>query len=715
MADAKVSVRNLVISFRTVSGKVQAVRDISFDLPKGKTLAIVGESGSGKSVTAKAIMGILAGNSIVEGGEIIYDGKDLLKIKEDDFHKIRGNKISMVFQDPMSSLNPIIKIGRQLTEAMILKGRSKQRECRREFKTKLDIITSSLKSNLSVEEFAEKNQVIEDFKKFENLHAKLENNYLLAKQNVVDFLLDSKDILFEIKEKSFTDSKHRLKSLVKLAKGTIDEFVADDSEFVMNTANELKKNIGKSCRSKDFGTVVELINKLDDYLTAVKEKEDADLFALAYHITFVSPEYNKENIEVLNKKTEAEVAPFLSKLGTIFAEAARYYFVEKAEKRDLVSSRIEELRGLFEKEKLIRSELKEAYKELSKLQGDSINYLELQKDSTEFTFSSALLTQIKKYFHGVKNNSKEEKRYAKEMKKINGIIAKGKVPTWIPNPPAVTNLDLTKTNMAKIFDNLLARNAELKNGFNSIAFDKFATDLVDFLKECTAGMYHEVTKNMAKNEAIKIMKEVGIPEPRKRYYQYPFEFSGGMRQRIVIAIALVANPDVLICDEPTTALDVTIQANILELIQKLQRERNLSIIFITHDLGVVANIADEVAVMYAGKIVEKGTVDDIFYDPKHPYTWALLSSMPDLETNERLESIPGTPPNMIYPPKGDAFAARNKYALRIDFEEQPPLFKVSDTHYASTWLLHPDAPKVEMPKIVSERIERMKRMTKDGK
>ena len=225
-----------------------------------------------------------------------------------------------------------------------------------------------------------------------------------------------------------------------------------------------------------------------------------------------------------------------------------------------------------------------------------------------------------------------------------------------------------------------------------------------------------MTKKIAKAKAIKLMEEVGIPEPAIRFNQYPFEFSGGMRQRIVIAIALSANPDILICDEPTTALDVTIQSQILELINVIKKERNLSVIFITHNLGVVANMADRIAVMYAGKIVEYGTSEEVFYDPRHPYTWALLSSMPDLHTRDRLDSIPGTPPNMIYPPKGDAFAARNKYALKIDFEMQPPLFKVSDTHYAATWLLHPDAPKVELPKIITDRIERLKKeMEKDGR
>ena len=338
-------VKNLKVSFRTSGGKVQAVRDISFQLHAGKTLAIVGESGSGKSVTSKAIMGILAGNALVEGGEILYDGKNLLSLSEEKLCEIRGSEIAMVFQDPLSSLNPIVKIGKQITEAMLLKNKTRP-------------------------------------------------------------------------------------------KGA-----------------------------------------------------------------------------------------------------------EKA-----------------------------------------------------------------------------------------------------------------------------------------------------------------VTRAEAKKKAIRLMNEVGIRDPQTRYGQYPFEFSGGMRQRIVIAMALASDPQILICDEPTTALDVTIQGQILELINKLKQERKLSVLFITHDLGVVANMADEVAVMYAGKIVEYGTVEDIFYDPRHPYTWALLSSMPDLDTKGTLDAIPGTPPNMTDPPVGDAFAYRNKYAMAIDFEKEPPMFQISDTHWAATWLLHPDAPKVELPKAVADRI-----------
>ncbi|MDY3920179.1 MAG: ABC transporter ATP-binding protein [Candidatus Limivivens sp.] len=234
--------------------------------------------------------------------------------------------------------------------------------------------------------------------------------------------------------------------------------------------------------------------------------------------------------------------------------------------------------------------------------------------------------------------------------------------------------------------------------------------LLTHLEEKEKETKEKITKQEAYDRAIQIMSDVGIKEPEKRFNQYPHEFSGGMRQRIVIAIAIAANPEILLCDEPTTALDVTIQAQILELINEIKKKRDLSVLFITHDLGVVANMADKVAVMYAGKIVEYGTADDIFYDPRHPYTWALLSSMPSLDTKDKLEAIPGTPPNMIYPPKGDAFADRNRYAMKIDFEKEPPFFKVSDTHYAATWLLHPDAPKIEKPKSVTERIEAMKEM-----
>lgn len=459
--DIVLSVRNLAISFHSDEGMVHAVRGVSFDLHKGETLCIVGESGSGKSVTNKTIMGILPKNARIESGSVIYEGEDLTKIAEDEFHKIRGTKIGMIFQDPLSSLNPIMKIGKQITEVMITNG------------------------------------------------------------------------------------------------------------------NHLKKEY-EDLISKEF----------------IRYKNDQRLLSL-----------EKEKLTHLKKSkaTKEEIA-----------EEKKKYLEKKAE-----------FKGILAKDK---KELRLKKKEASKI----------------------VRTHKKDIDH---------RHYA--------------------------NLKAIKEN----------------------PFTEFSAFYASFIKEHRRYLSEiRVTHKEAKKRALQIMAEVGIPNPERRFNQYPFEFSGGMRQRIVIAIALTANPDVLICDEPTTALDVTIQAQILELINRLKKARNMSIIFITHDLGVVANMADRVAVMYAGKIVEYGTANDVFYSPAHPYTWALLSSIPDLDSKERLEAIPGTPPNMLFPPVGDAFAFRSKYALGIDFRKEPPMYALSDTHYASSWLLDPHAPDATMPRIVSERI-----------
>lgn len=271
----------------------------------------------------------------------------------------------------------------------------------------------------------------------------------------------------------------------------------------------------------------------------------------------------------------------------------------------------------------------------------------------------------------------------------------------------------------KTVDLLKLSKKELRQNYNgqriAMVFQDPMTSLDPTMtigKQIMEGMFlHlKMSKEDARKRAIELLEMVGIPDAEKRFKNYPHQLSGGMRQRVVIAIALSAQPDILICDEPTTALDVTIQARILEMIMDIQKQMKLSVIYITHDLGVVAKVADYVNVMYAGKIVEVGNVDEIFYDPKHPYTWGLLSSMPDLDTNDpRLYSIPGSPPNLLHEPVGDAFAARNHYAMAIDEKAEPPLFQVTPTHFAATWLLHPDAPKVEMPPELKTRIERARK------
>ena len=541
-------VRNLRVSFRTNNGNVKAVRDISFDLEKGETLAIVGESGSGKSVTAKSILGINAANTIIEGGEIIYHGEDLLKYSEKEFNKVRGNDLTMIFQDPLSSLDPIMKIGKQMTEATLLNNKTRRKNAKKE------------------------------------------------------------------------------------------------AAFLEKEIRSFAKKAG------DSSTTV-----------------------------------TKELIEKALRKAEEEKRPEVEKTIAI----------------------LQEIRPLFESPVLEEKPCREAVKKAAAQTQRSINRIAPEKNSNAYTFKTSMERNLDRYFFGCKNNPKEEARVKRETIKREQSLKAGKhAPKVVP--ANLVDLDLTRENLQNSINSLLESYQVAL--LNPMDYKAAAEQLFVYLEKRRKEAVTKVTKKEAYAKAIQIMKDVGIKDPERRFNQYPHEFSGGMRQRIVIAIAIAANPEVLLCDEPTTALDVTIQAQILELINDVKKKRGISVLFITHDLGVVANMADKVAVMYAGKIVEYGTAEDIFYDPKHPYTWALLSSMPSLDTKDKLEAIPGTPPNMIYPPKGDAFAERNKYAMAIDFEEQPPMFQVSDTHYAATWLLHPDAPKLDPPKSVTDRIQAMREL-----
>ena len=714
--EKKLEVKNLTISFKTSAGKVQAVRDISFDLYKGETLAIVGESGSGKSVTSKAIMGILAGNSIVENGEIIYDGQDLIKISEEDFHKLRGNKISMIFQDPMSSLNPIVKIGKQLTEAMILKGKAKQRECRKLFNNKLGLLLKFMVESANNEEqVSEAKSLCKQFNSFEEKHIELEKAYNKAKEACTLLSETIPVYTFELEKNAFTDHKRKIKELLVYVKECYNTYVINDNEALNKIAEDISIAYKAYVKEENPNELLKLLNELLNTVNNALAKTTPNFFAMGYYLVFSGKELPNYQVDELNvfllEYFESNFnKTFKSVAKRALMYASNYYNTKKKVAIETLKNSI----PTFNVEELDKDAVKSVVKELTATVKDSVNYLELKKDSIEYTFNGSVNGLVNRYFTGKVKNIKEQKRFEKETEKINKIIEKGKEPEWKPVPPSIVDFELTKKSIIDLINKLIAHFEKKITANNEFDFESEVIALIEFLKENASGVVNKVTKKMAKASAIKVMEEVGIPEARKRYYQYPFQFSGGMRQRIVIAIALVSNPDILICDEPTTALDVTIQANILELINKLKRERQLSIIFITHDLGVVANMADHVAVMYAGKIVEYGSVNDIFYEPAHPYTWALLSSIPDLDTNGKLDAIPGTPPNMIYPPIGDAFAERNKYAMEIDFEEQPPMFKVKEGHYAATWLLHPDAPKVTPPKAILERIERLKNMRGDA-
>ena len=711
--ETKLQVRNLRISFRTTNGKVQAVRGIDFDLAKGETLAIVGESGSGKSVTSKAILGIQANNAVTESGEIIYDGKDLLKISEEEFHKIRGDKIAMIFQDPMSSLNPIVKIGRQLTEAMLLKGKARQRESRKNFNETLKSLNAAMIQALAPndsEKAAKLTQMCKDFDKFEFKHIELESAYAAAHEAAVEALDDLDVLIFELEKRADKDATDRVNDIATQAAASVNEYVVkEETEQIKTLAGSLNKLYKDGKKSGDQSKTISTMEEIREILRTAAAKEAPNFFRMGYYVTFAN--------EPLPAMPVAELNEFLLKYldGHFMTEflnntvaALEHTAKQSYENMAKAVEALEQARSVYSKENLDKKESYDTHKALSAAVMATVDPLNIHKDSLTHTFSTSLKSELDTYFHAITGNAKAIKAHDKDQRKHDKLTARGKTPDWEVAAAATVNMDLVKQNIDHLLERLAEHYRELLSQKDSRDYKEQAVELVDFFKANASGVVDKVTKRIAKRRAIKLMDEVGIAEPHRRYNQYPFEFSGGMRQRIVIAIALAANPDILICDEPTTALDVTIQSQILELINKLKRERQLSVIFITHDLGVVANMADRVAVMYAGKIVEYGTAEDIFYRAAHPYTWALMSSMPDLDTNEKLEAIPGTPPNMIYPPVGDAFAARNKYAMQIDFEQQPPMFQISDTHYAATWLLHPDAPKVEMPKIIVDRIRRMK-------
>ncbi len=711
MANKSLEVKNLKISFRTNNGKVQAVRDISFDLERGRTLAIVGESGSGKSVTSRAIMGILAANGIVEGGEIIYDGKDLLKIDEDEMYKIRGDKIAMIFQDPLSSLNPIMRIGKQITEAMLLKNKASRKQSRKDFNGMLKL----MEQNMIAADPANAGKVkemISTFDKFTIQANKLENSYNTS-ASAAESLVDSiEDFLFGMSKNQKLDVKASLNEYKSgLAKIKDPFFTAKYTERLTKVSAQLEQVKGdyKKGQTGLPESISGALTELKNLMAEMYAQERPNFFRIGYYsLKNPGEDVTKRDIGELNQAALTCLNEnFMNEFLEMLTGCLKYSAGQAMEKKKEVLPKLSEAAAYYSGELEQKAALDYAKKLADQVEA-SIDRMEIYKDNTAYIFRSSLTSAINKYFTACKTNPKEEARFDSQTKKRDALIAKGKAVDWKVIPKNVYDLEELKERIVNTVSRTYDHYVEVIAQADTVDFSQRAVDIIDYLKDKASKVVYKVTPAMAKERAIQLMEEVGIAEPRMRFRQYPFEFSGGMRQRIVIAIALSADPEILICDEPTTALDVTIQAQILELINNLKEKRNLSVIFITHDLGVVANMADDIAVMYAGKIVEYGTVDDVFYDPRHPYTWALLSAMPDLDTKEKLDSIPGTPPDMLYPPVGDAFAARNKYAMVIDYEQQPPMFQISETHKAATWLLHPDAPKVEIPQAITDRIARMK-------
>ena len=536
-------VENLNTSFKIDAGKVLAVNGVSFTVEKGKVLGIVGESGSGKSVTAYSIMGILDKNGKVDSGKIIYNGTDLLKISEKEMRSIRGNRISIIFQDAMTSLNPTWSIGNQLREAILTHARNPIEEAVYDVK-------NAIKSD---------EQRIAAMKRGLANHP--ERDYLRKDLATVEQKLIDDKALYEVKYKEAVESYKKLK--------------AESHKKYKDGAPAYNKVIRKAIR--DHFVMYFKLNPKPSIDEAGEQDKAKELFA---NIQLKQKEYAKQSevVDELLAKANEQKTPEEKEVYNITLKNEKHILREYA------------------------SEFKAAKSKYNRF--------------------------IASYRRQVKYAPRKERRRA-----------------------------------------MFAAFREKSN----------------FYWECISE--YKETKYSANKKALQMLKEVGITEPEKRLKQYPFEHSGGMLQRAMIAMALVQKPDILIADEPTTALDVTIQAQILDLLKRLQAEYGMAIIIITHDLGVVAQICDEVDIMYAGRIVERGTVEDIFYNPQHEYTKGLLNSMPKLDTNgKRLEPIQGNPVDLFCLPKGCAFSSRCKECMEICIDRYPEEVKYDENgHAASCW------------------------------
>ena len=531
-------VENLNTSFKIDAGKVLSVNGVSFTLEKGKVLGIVGESGSGKSVTAYSIMGILDKNGKVDGGKIIYNGTDLLRISERQMRDIRGNRISIIFQDAMTSLNPTWTIGNQLREAILTHARDPIEAAVYDIRNAIESDEQRLVSMRKGIAHHPDNQ-------------KLKDDYATIEKKLVD-----DKAAFEVEYKKAVE---RYKVMKKEAR---EKNKAAQPTFKAIFAGFKKDQYDTNIPHFDEEVVVEARR-----LKAEIEKADADLPIKQDKYKQASANLNdyQKSVEVAKKDVKKE---------------------PKAKKK--------EPKAKDEKLLALQYQVSEAKDELNKA------------------------------IRAAKRSRRLFRRHARRAKR------------W-------------------------------------------------YYWECVSE--YKETKYSANKKALKMLEEVGITEPKKRMKQHPFEMSGGMLQRAMIAMALVERPDILIADEPTTALDVTIQAQILDLLKKLQKEYGMAIIIITHDLGVVAQICDEVDIMYAGRIVERGTVDDIVYNPQHEYTKGLLNSMPKLDSKgKRLEPIQGNPVDLFCLPKGCAFSSRCKECMEICIERYPEEVQYDEKgHAASCW------------------------------
>ncbi len=702
------SINNLEVKFNVRGRQLTAIRDVSFDIYENESIAIVGESGSGKSVLTKTFTGMLESNGIITKGNIIYQDDQLsaLKIKLSRFDVIRYNKL-------VEFLNRNAKyIGGKDIYLKMQKLKNEFEQSKRltdeeleTYKRKIDDLnyqrTEYYNKKIVAPNKSKKQQYEEDIK---NLQVQINglNKKLLQAENKEEIETEIASLNAQIEElnrkietASTENERKRYAQAIKALDNQIKEIKKEEKQARKARCLSVKQNKEAILEYKQT-----MANLNKDYIKAV------DNYVVSENVLKRNKELAKEIILSINRYSILTQFFYLHSLKDRFENAFRnnLEFNDKTLEKlyELITFRV--LYKGVENEYFNPLDEKEA-KELEKTNEKTL------KDAKKGVYYSKIVNYAKqinaneKFVQYVIKVLLESNRYSDLDKLLEETSEK-----LIISPNSIlkgyTILDLTKIKTASEWQ-------KIRGSRIAMVFQDPMTSLnpiVTIGKQITEVIIKHQDCSMAEAEkrAIELMDKVGIPDAAKRFKEYPFQYSGGMRQRIVIAIALACQPKVLICDEPTTALDVTIQAQIIELIKKLQKEFQFTTIYITHDLGVVASVADRVAVLYAGQIVEAGLVHEIFYDPRHPYTWALLSSLPQLAIKgQELFSIQGTPPSLYNKIKGDAFAERNPYCLAVDLEYEPPRFYVSDTHFAKTWLLDPRAPKISKPSLIENIHEKL--------
>lgn len=719
------NIRHLDVKFNVRGRTLNAIRDITLSVYEGETLAIVGESGSGKSVLTKTFAGMLDDNGFISHGRIIFKQDELSKT--DVVLNNRNVKFLNKIKSALDSYS-YYEFGAEKYNQL--------KELDKEYKANMEV---------SSEEQEEYDKKIKEFNDdLTDLNNKLstlsshnedeKEEYLKVKEEIKQIEEDKDKYIKEFEEKN----KSKKVSFIN-DKEKVNEYLSKKKELTLEREkliSDARKNpLSEETLNRNYQLACEVVLSISRYPIYLKNRYKRKLLNGFKQSMIEGRDLNtdKRRNRVFDKvsfrveyKGEEKIEGNETKK-----------FIEDVLALNIVKNDIDDLS--LDNQTLV-SQAISLHPHIRKYIIDKLN--DISKVSS--SYRSALTYKMDQYFEelnlfNMKWESKNNKIadlimlfISKFDSDIHCLVAVKQILKWIEKVYASNYQDLScdlkskPIKLLKGFALVDCAKVRYAKDWQKIRGCQIATVFQDPMtslnpiipigKQITMVIqkHQKCSKVEAKARALSLMKKVGIPEPEKRFNDYPFQYSGGMRQRIVIAIALSCQPKILICDEPTTALDVTIQAQIIRLIKSLSKDLGFTTIFITHDLGVVANVADRVAVLYGGQIVEFGTVEDIFYDPKHPYTWALLSSLPQLsKQGSELFSISGTPPSLYNKIKGDAFAPRNQYALAIDFVKEPPMFEVNDHHFAKTWLLDPRCQKIDKPEIISNLHEKMMEVYKD--